>query len=113
MSPRSLILSVSLSCLLGTATVQAQQPAVDGETIATPDLVKAACDEGAVTYYTAQSDDDERAIARPFQQRFPCVSVSVISAVTGRLYERIETEFQAGKVVGDVAILTDKPWYRS
>ena len=108
MSPRSLILSVSLSCLLGTATVQAQQPAVDGETIATPDLVKAACDEGAVTYYTAQSDDDERAIARPFQQRFPCVSVSVISAVTGRLYERIETEFQAGKVVGDVAILTDE-----
>jgi iron(III) transport system substrate-binding protein len=108
MPSRVFALSALLACLVGVTSAHAQSPAVDGETIATADLVKAACDEGAVTYYTAQSDDDERAIAKPFQQRFPCVSVSVISAVTGRLFERIETEFQAGKVTGDVAILTDE-----
>jgi iron(III) transport system substrate-binding protein len=108
MSSRGLILSAALAGLLYAGGARAQSPAVNGETIATPELVKAACDEGAVTYYTAQSDDDERAITKPFQQRFPCVSVSVISAVTGRLFERIETEFQAGKVNGDVAILTDE-----
>jgi iron(III) transport system substrate-binding protein len=108
MTSRVLALSALLACLVGATGAQAQSPAVGGETIATPELVKAACDEGAVTYYTAQSDDDERAIAKPFQQHFPCVSVSVISAVTGRLFERIETEFQAGKVAGDIAILTDE-----
>ncbi len=107
MLPRAIIVSL-LASLLATPLARAQSPVVGGETIATPELVKAACDEGAVTYYTAQSDDDERAIAQSFQKAFPCVSVSVISAVTGRLYERIQTEFQAGKVVGDIALLTDE-----
>ena len=80
----------------------------EGETIGTPELVKAACAEGQVVFYTAQSDADERAIIAPFVQQFPCVNVSVISAVTGRLYERIATEATAGKTQGDVAIVTDE-----
>jgi iron(III) transport system substrate-binding protein len=97
--------------LLGGASAAAQSlpaPVVDGETIGTPALVKAACAEGQVVYYTAQSDGDERTIAEPFQKQFPCVKVSVISAVTGRLFERITTEARAGKTQGDVAILTDE-----
>ena len=102
-----------LAALLAVASVpsvlaQTPSPVVDGETIATPELVKAACAEGQVVYYTAQSDADERAIVKPFQQRFPCISVSVVSAVTGRLYERLQTEAAAGKVLGDVVILTDE-----
>jgi iron(III) transport system substrate-binding protein len=97
--------------VLGAGTAAAQTlpaPVVDGETIGTPELVKAACAEGQVLYYTAQSDGDERSIAEPFQKQFPCVKVNVISAVTGRLFERITTEAKAGKTQADIAILTDE-----
>ncbi|MBV9567472.1 MAG: extracellular solute-binding protein, partial [Hyphomicrobiales bacterium] len=94
--------------LLMSASARAQSTTVEGETIATPELVKAACAEGQVVFYTAQSDADERAIIAPFVQQFPCVNVSIISAVTGRLYERIATEATAGKTQGDVAIVTDE-----
>jgi iron(III) transport system substrate-binding protein len=92
----------------GRDAVAQPLPVVDGETIGTLELVKAACTEGQVTFYTAQSDADERTILKPFEKQFPCVKVSVISAVTGRLYERIQTEAQAGKVQADLAILTDE-----
>jgi iron(III) transport system substrate-binding protein len=97
--------------LLSAGAAQAQNlpsPVVEGETIGTPELVKAACAEGSVVYYTAQSDADERAIIEPFQKQFSCVKVNVISAVTGRLYERIQTEATAGKMQADVAMLTDE-----
>ncbi|HEY5300494.1 MAG TPA: extracellular solute-binding protein [Acetobacteraceae bacterium] len=102
--------AVGLAALLAASPAAAQTPSpvVDGETIATPELVKAACAEGKVVYYTAQSDADERAITKVFQQHFPCISVSVVSAVTGRLFERLQTEIAAGKVLGDVVILTDE-----
>jgi len=92
------------------AGVQAQtmNPTVEGETIATPELIKAACAEGQVVYYTAQSDSDERSIIEPFEKQFPCIKVSVISAVTGRLYERILTEVQASKMQGDIVMVTDE-----
>ena len=92
----------------GAAFAQTPSPVVDGETIATPALVAAACAEGRVTYYTAQRDADERQIVQKFQQAFPCVQVSVISAVTGRLYERLMTESQAGKPQADLTIITDE-----
>ena len=107
-------LSLSRAALLGALLIlganfaAAQAPVVDGESVGTPELVKAACAEGAVTYYTAQSDADEREIAKPFEAQFSCIKVSVISAVTGRLYERIRTEAQAGKPQGDIAIITDE-----
>jgi iron(III) transport system substrate-binding protein len=98
-----------LFLILGGVGAQAQMPSpvVDGETIASKDLVEAACSEGAVTYYTAQSDRDERAIIEPFEKQFNCIKVSVISAVTGRLFERIGTEAIAGKTQADVIIITD------
>lgn len=94
--------------LAAAAQAQTPSPLVDGETIATPELIKAACAEGQVIYYTAQSDSDERSILEPFAKQFPCVKVSVISAVTGRLYERILTEAQAGKIQGDIVMTTDE-----
>ncbi len=94
--------------LAAPAFAQTPSPVVDGETIATPELVAAACQEGKLTYYTAQRDADERAIAQKFQQAFPCISVSVVSAVTGRLYERLMTEHDAGKPQADLTIITDE-----
>jgi iron(III) transport system substrate-binding protein len=100
------LLAVAVLALARPAA--AQSPVVDGETIGTPELVKAACSEGEVVYYTAQSDGDERTITEPFQKQFPCIKLNIISAVTGRLYERIQTESKAGKTQGDVATLTDE-----
>lgn len=100
----SLLLTMTLS---GHALAQMPSPVVDGETIATPDLVKAACAEGAVVYYSSQPANDERTIIQPFEKRYPCISVSIISEVSGRMYERIKTEIAAGHIMGDVALLTD------
>ncbi len=96
--------SLALSALLGAAGALAQTPSgvIDGETVGSPELVKAACAEGQVTYYTAQAEPDERDIVKPFEKSFRCVRVSVISMVTGRLYERVRTEAQAGVTQADV-----------
>ncbi len=91
----------------GAARAQLPAPVVEGETIGTPELVKAACAEGAVVYYTGQTANDERLITAPFSKQFPCIKVSLISEVSGRLYERIRTEVSAGRIQGDVALLTD------
>ncbi len=103
-------LRVLLATMLLATPAMAQMPSnvVEGETIATPELVAAACAEGKVTYYTAQRDADEREIVKKFQQTFPCIQVSIISAVTGRLYERLQTEHAAGKSQADLTILTDE-----
>ena len=81
---RSLALVAAGLLAAGRAGAQSPSPVVAGETIATAELVAAACAEGKVTYYTAQRDADERQVVQKFQQAFPCIQVSVISAVTGR-----------------------------
>ncbi len=100
-------LMAAVLALVGSGA-QAQSPSVGGEVIATPELVAAACAEGRVTYYTAQRDADERQIVQLFHKAFPCIQVSVISAVTGRLYERLQTEHAAGKTQADLTIITDE-----
>lgn len=94
----------AMTALVAAGGARAQTPSgvIDGETIGSPDLVKAACAEGAITYYTSQAEGDEREIVKPFEKSFPCVHVSVISMVTGRLYERVRTEAQAGVTQADV-----------
>lgn len=101
-------LTAALLLLAAPAFAQIPSPIVAGETITTPELVAAACAEGRVTYYTAQRDADERQVVQKFQQAFPCIQVSIISAVTGRLYERLLTESQAGKNQADLAMITDE-----
>ena len=96
------------AAMLVAGSAWAQSPVVAGETIATPELVAAACAEGRLTYYTAQRDADERQIVALFTKAFPCIQVSVVSAVTGRLYERLMTEHAAGKPQADLTIITDE-----
>lgn len=103
-----MISRTTLAALFLAMPAFAQSPVVGGETIGTPELVAAACAEGRVTYYTAQRDADERLVVKKFGEAFPCIQVSVISAVTGRLYERLQTENAAGKTQADVLIVTDE-----
>jgi iron(III) transport system substrate-binding protein len=108
MSMKRILAALGLLAAFVPGLARAQAPTADGESIGTPDLVKAACAEGQVVYYTGQSDGDERNIIEPFVKQFPCIKVSIVSAVTGRLYERILTEAQAGKPQADVVMITDE-----
>lgn len=101
--------AAALAGLLSTGFAAAQNSnIVEGEEIATPELVKAACAEGKVTLYSAQNAANERLIVQNFEKAFPCLRVSVISAVTGRLYERVQTEAAAGLVQADALMITDE-----
>jgi len=99
-----------IACALMMTPARAQAPSnvINGETIGSPELVKAACAEGAAVLYTAQGDADERQVVKEFEKDFPCIKVSVISLVTGRQYERIQTEATAGQTQADVSLVTDE-----
>lgn len=91
----------------GEETGDAQSGVVAGETIASPELVEAACEEGSITYYTVQTEADEQAIIEPFQEAFPCITVNIVASNSGPLFERVQTEAAAGKVTGDVLTISD------
>ncbi len=108
---RSLALAALIACSTFGGTVSAQQlpsGTIGGELVGTPALVKAACADGQVQLYTIQGSEDERAVVSSFESAFPCIKVSVISAVGPRLYERILGESAAGKPQADVIIISDE-----
>jgi iron(III) transport system substrate-binding protein len=89
------------------AWAQTPAPVADGETIGTPELVQKACAEGQVVYYTPDAEAQTRAISAVFEKRFPCIKVLTVSAVTGRLIERLSAEIAAAKIQADVVLLND------
>lgn len=105
------LITALLGGLLAAPTLAAAQslpsPVVGGETIGTPELVKKACAEGRVTYYTPDAATQAQEIAEVFEKRFPCIKVLVVSAVTGQLLVRLSAEIAAKKVQDDVALLND------
>ena len=92
------------------AWAQPQLPdnAIDGETIGSPELVAAACAEGAVTYYTAQREQDELAITQAFTNAFPCIRVTVGHGITAHIVDRLYDDRRAGRPGADVALITDE-----
>ena len=95
------------SMLAYTAQAQAQSPVIDGESIGTPELVQKACAEGSVVYYTPDAESQAREINSVFEKRYPCIKVLTISAVSGRLIERLSAEIAAKKIEADAVLLND------
>jgi iron(III) transport system substrate-binding protein len=95
--------------LLCGAALQAQTPSpvVGGETLGSAELVRKACAEGQVVLYTSNSDTESRAMTQTFEKSFPCIKVLTVSAVTGRLVERLQSEASAGKTQADVVTIND------
>jgi iron(III) transport system substrate-binding protein len=92
---------------LGWATQATAQPLViDGEMIASAELVQAAKAEGALLVYTANFEDSERPLLELFRQDTGIKS-EMIRLATGRLFERVMTEFSGKKLQADVVGLTD------
>lgn len=104
---------VLATIVCGGKLAQAQSGTIDGELIASAELVKAACAEKKVVIYSAQGDAAERAITADFKKDFPCIDVAVVSLTTGRQSERIKTEALAGQIQADVSLITDEALARS
>lgn len=119
----SLATMLAISAIVpGAEAAQMPSNTVNGEVVGSPDLVQKACAEGQVVFYTQHSESQANQIAAIFQKSFPCIKVLVVSAVGGRITERVLNEVQTGKSQGDVLmsndmntinILEQKKWLRS
>jgi iron(III) transport system substrate-binding protein len=86
--------------------VRAQDLVIDGEKIADAELLRAAKAEGALLVYTANFEDNERPLLERFGQDTG-IKAQMIRLATGRLFERVMTEFSGKKLQADVIGLTD------
>lgn len=67
-----------------------------------PELVRGACEEGALTIYHMVYRDDLAPLRDAFAKTFPCISVTGFSATASELVERLRSEQQAGRYETDV-----------
>ena len=111
--PRRLLDRIGLiagSILVGLAAwgapAVAQDLVIDGEKIADAALLRAAKAEGSLLVYTANFEDSERPLLERFQQDTG-VKAEMIRLATGRLFERVMTEFSGKKLQADIVGLTD------
>lgn len=79
---------------------------INGELIASADLLAAARAEGTITLYTAVSEVVERQYANQFTADTG-VNVEILRLVPSRLTERILSEFGAGRLAADVIRTTE------
>jgi iron(III) transport system substrate-binding protein len=84
----------------------AQDLVIDGEKIADAQLLRAAKAEGSLLVYTANFEDSERPLLERFQQDTG-IKAEMIRLATGRLFERVMTEFSGKKLQADIVGLTD------
>lgn len=79
---------------------------IDGETIADPELWKAAQDEGELVLYSGYTQDSEATVLEQFEADTG-LKVKLIRLTPNRLYERLVAEFGAGKLTADVVRISD------
>jgi ABC-type Fe3+ transport system substrate-binding protein len=66
------------------------------------DLVKQACAEGSLMFYSLIIGGEESRPAQKFGEHFPCIKINVFSASGGAIGERFMTEFRAKNAQADV-----------
>lgn len=79
---------------------------VDGEVIADATLFDAAKEEGSLLYYTVNFEDMERGVLEYFKEDTG-IDFDVVRLSTGRMFERVMTEYSGGKLEADLVSLTD------
>ena len=100
------LVTLGMIVLAAHAPAIAQALVVDGEPIADAALLAAARAEGALLVYTANFEDNERALLARFRDDTGIRS-DMIRLGTGRLFERVLTEYAGKKLRADVIGLTD------
>jgi iron(III) transport system substrate-binding protein len=76
------------------------------------ELYKAAQKEGALTWYTAHSDDaTAQGVGRGFETKYPGINVSVVRTTAQVAFQRVSQEAKAGALQVDVFSSTDVGHY--
>lgn len=90
------------------AAAASPSPAAGGATAAaTKPAAPAANVSGSITVYGALTEANGAALAKAFQDAYPQAKVEMVTAGTGPLVTRIDTERRAGGVRADVILLAD------
>lgn len=96
----------------GEAVKESGELSVDGEVIASADLMQAAEEEGAVNVYTSMNEVTNEAVAEAFEEDTG-IPIEGIVIPTGELFERIESESGGGNFPADVVAMPDHSLFKS
>jgi iron(III) transport system substrate-binding protein len=100
------IVALAVAVIGQTAPAVGQALVVDDEQIADAALLRAARAEGKLLVYTANFEHNERALLARFKDDTG-VQSDMIRLATGRLFERVMTEYAGKKLQADIIGLTD------
>jgi len=101
-----LCLIAALPLALGRAPAATAQPSDDAAKVA------AAKKEGKIVWYVSMFDiDTAEKVGQAFETRYPGISVQVVRATAGVIYQRVLQEAQAGITADDVFSSTEEGHY--
>lgn len=117
---RALGPSVSITCALVLATTACSDSGaapsgeplvIDGEQIASAELMDAAREEGELVVYSAVSEEPQQALLEAFTEDTG-VETELVRVPTNRMFERVQTEFGADQIAADVLTMPDITYIR-
>lgn len=79
---------------------------LDGEEIASAELIDAARTEGNLVVYSVISEDPQLALLEAFEADTG-IQTELVRVPTARMLERVKTEFGADRISGDVLCISD------
>jgi iron(III) transport system substrate-binding protein len=85
----------------GSSTAAGEDLVVDGELIATADVLDAARDEGTLVFYTGASEVSEKEVTDAFT-KLTGIPVEIVRLAPNKLQERVLSENAAGKLGADL-----------
>lgn len=85
----------------GSGAAEGEDLIVDGELIATADVLDAARDEGTLVFYTGASEVSEKEVTDAFTE-LTDIPVEIVRLAPNKLQERVLSENAAGKLGADL-----------
>lgn len=74
------------------------------------ELVPAANEEGKVTVYSSQGDEELNSLAAAFEEKYPEIDVEIVRDVDSTAIARVETEMQTGSMTADFLVTAAPGW---
>jgi iron(III) transport system substrate-binding protein len=104
--------AVSATSTLAGATTEPPTSASDGAELdaAYEALVAAATEDGSVTVYSGQAQDNLNELADLFQETYPGIDVEIVRMADGDTIPRVDTEIATGTAGGDLVITSGLQW---
>ena len=106
------VLAAATACGGDSGPTQTGEALVlDGEEIASAELIDAARAEGKMTIYSAVSEEPEMALLKAFTEAVG-IETELVRVPTNRMMERVQTEFGANRIAADVLRMPDISFIR-